>query len=56
MTYDELKKENKQLKKKIKNLKRTKLRLKHILNKTIEELKDKIKTYEINNNWDNIGE
>ena len=36
--------------------KRTKLRLKHSLNKTIEELKEKIKTYEINNNWDNIDE
>jgi|TARA_B110000914_G_C15493650_1_gene462035 hypothetical protein len=56
MDYNKLLEENKTLKKKIKNLKRTKLRLKHNLNSKISELEDKLNTCELNNNWENITE
>ena len=55
MNLHKLIEENRTLKKKIKNLKRTKLRLKHSLNRKIKILKDEIKTYEINTNWESIG-
>lgn len=56
MDYDKLLEENRTLKKKIKNLKRTKLRLKHNLNSKIADLEDKLNTSELNNNWENITE
>ena len=56
MDYNKLLEENKTLKKKIKNLKRTKLRLKHNLNSKISELEDKLNTCELNNHWENITE
>lgn len=56
MDYDKLLEENRTLKKKIKNLKRTKLRLKHNLNSKIADLEEKLNTCELNNNWENITE
>lgn len=47
--------ENKTLRKKIKNMKRTKLKLKKNLNKIIVGLKSKIKKTEINSNWETIN-
>ena len=46
--------ENKTLKKKIKNLRRTKLRLKNSLNEKIKKLETKISNYTIESNWENI--
>jgi hypothetical protein len=56
MDYDKILEENRTLKKKIKNLKRTKLRLKHNLNSKIADLEDKLNTCELNKNWENITE
>lgn len=46
--------ENKTLKKKIKNLIRTKLRLKNSLNEKIKKLETEISNYTIESNWENI--
>ena len=46
--------ENKTLKKKIKNLRRTKLRLKNSLNEKIKKLETEISNYTIESNWENI--
>tara|TARA_B110001450_G_C17663406_1_gene498376 strand:+ start:2257 stop:2439 length:183 start_codon:yes stop_codon:yes gene_type:complete len=54
MNFNKLREENKTLKKKIKNLKRTKLRLKHNLNKKIQIIKDQLKTHEIGYNWESL--
>ena len=54
MDLHKLRDENRTLKKKIKNLKRTKLRLKHNLNSKIERIKEQLKTYELNSNWESI--
>ena len=54
MDLHKLREENRTLKKKIKNLKRTKLRLKHNLNSKIERLKEQLKTHELNSNWESI--
>jgi hypothetical protein len=54
MDLHKLREENRTLKKKIKNLKRTKLRLKHNLNSKIERIKEQLKTYELNSNWESI--
>lgn len=55
MIEQELIDENKTLRKKIKNIKRTKLKLKKNMNKIILELKNKIEQYEINNNWETLS-
>ena len=54
MDLHKLREENRTLKKKIKNLKHTKLRLKHNLNSKIERIKEQLKTYELNSNWESI--
>ena len=54
MNFNKLREENKTLKKKIKNLKRTKLRLKHKLNNEIQILKEQLKTQGIGYNWESL--
>ena len=54
MTLENIENENKTLKKKIKNLTRTKLKLKNNLNNIISHLKKKIELFEINSNWETL--
>lgn len=54
MNNNEILEENKTLRKKLKNIKRTKLRLKNNLNKIIEDLKTKIDNNTIISNWETI--
>ena len=55
MTPENIVEENMTLKKKIKNLKRTKLKLKNNLNNIISHLKQKIELFEINSNWETLN-
>tara|TARA_B100000787_G_C16123029_1_gene263613 strand:+ start:416 stop:598 length:183 start_codon:yes stop_codon:yes gene_type:complete len=56
MDLTKLIEENRTLRKKIKNLKRTKLRLKHNLNSKIAKLEDELNTSELNKDWQSITE